>query len=67
MKKKWRTFKEARKFVRSLKLKGESEWSKYSKSGKRPDDIPGHPGRNYKEWKGWGDFLGIGRVANQDI
>jgi len=62
-----RSFKQARKFVRSLKLKGGSEWSKYSKSGKRPDDIPGHPDRNYKEWKGWGDFLGTGRIANKNV
>ena len=31
MKKKYRSFKEARKFTRSLKLKSQTEWTKYSK------------------------------------
>ncbi len=64
---KYRSFSVAKKFVRSLKLTSQNNWAKYSKSGKRPNDIPGHPDRNYKEWKGWGDFLGTGRIANQDI
>jgi len=60
---KYRSFSEARKFACSLNLKGESEWSKYSGSGKRPNYIPGHPQHVYEEWKDWGDFLGTGNVA----
>ena len=59
----WRSFKEARKFVRSLKLKS-GTWQEYSNSGKRPDDIPTNPEKVYKT-KGWisrGDWLGTGYV-----
>ena len=60
MKKKWRAFKEAREFVRSLDLKKENEWNVYCKSGKKPDDIPSSPNNTYKNkgWKGWNDFCG---------
>ena len=60
---KFRPFKEARKFVRSLKLKSSSkEWIKYCKSGERPSNIPSNPQSTYlnKGWKGWGDFIGTG-------
>ena len=67
MRKKYRPFKEARKFVRSLDLKKENEWNVYCKSGKKPADIPLTVGKVYKN-KGWtsmGDWLGTGYVANQ--
>jgi hypothetical protein len=56
------------KFVRSLKLKGRTDWLQYCKSGKLPKDIPANPPRTYKkEWESWGEFLGTGRIANQNI
>ena len=59
-------FLQAREYVHKLSLKNQSEWSKYCKSGKRPVFIPSVPSRQYKEqWKGWGDWLGTGYVANQ--
>jgi superfamily II DNA or RNA helicase len=53
-------FEEAREFVRSLNLKNNREWSKWSKSGMRPSNIPGDPNTVYKNkgWKSWADFLG---------
>ena len=33
----YRSFKEARAFVRGLGLKSGAEWSDYCKSGKKPD------------------------------
>ena len=39
----YRSFKEARAFVRGLGLKSEAEWRDYCKSGKKPDDIPANP------------------------
>ena len=66
MKKKFRSFKEARKFARSLKLITQEDWIKYTKSGKKPDNIPATPNNVYKN-KGWvntGDWLGTGRIAN---
>ncbi len=67
MKKQFRDFESAREFVRSLKLKNAKEWQEYYKSGNKPDDISSNPNRTYKkEWKGFGDWLGTGRIADQD-
>jgi len=65
---KFREFEEAREFVRSLNIKGQTEWREYSKSGKRPHDIPGSPDQTYKGkgWKGWGDFFGTGNISTVD-
>jgi hypothetical protein len=62
----YRPFKEARKFVRSLKLHNQKEWRSFSKTDKKPDDIPANPDVVYKdkEWVGYGDWLGTGNVAN---
>ncbi len=65
--KKYRSFIDARMFVQSLKLKSQSEWRIYIKSGKKPIDIPSTPESIYKNkgWLGFGDWLGTGRVADQ--
>ena len=66
---KYLPFDEARKFARKLGLKSQSEWKKYSKSEKIPVNIPKTPERVYRkssEWDGWGDWLGTGRIANQN-
>ena len=63
----YRPFKEAREFAQSLNFKSRKDWEKYSKSGQKPEDIPFLPRRNYKnEWKGWGDWLGTGNIADKD-
>ena len=64
--KKYRPFKAARKFARSLNLNNEKEWRVFSKSEKMPADIPAHPDRTYndKGWTGLGDWLGTGAIAN---
>jgi hypothetical protein len=61
-------FKEAREFVRTLNLKGQKEWEQYYKSGNKPDDIPTHPDQTYKNkgYRGYGDWLGTGRIAERD-
>ena len=62
----WRTFAAARTFVRSLGLKNNDDWRAYSRSGKRPDDIPGNPARVYRsDWISLGDWLGTGTVASR--
>ena len=62
----YRSFKDARKFARSLKLSGQKEWQQYCKSGKKPDDIPGHPEYTYKnEWIGLGDWLGTSNIQGR--
>ena len=69
--KKFRPFKEARKFVRALGLKNSTEWYKYCKgelAGRKskPEDIPASPERTYKAqgWQGMGDWLGTDTNAN---
>ncbi len=56
----YRSFKEARAFVRSLNLKNIEQWKQFCKSEKKPEDIPSYPNQTYKNkgWKGWADFLG---------
>ena len=55
----WRSFEEARKFVRGLNLSSEKEWREYAKSGDKPKDIPSSPSGVYKtEWVSLRDFLG---------
>jgi superfamily II DNA or RNA helicase len=63
------SFEEAREFVRNLNLNNNKEWNKWSKSGKRPENIPGNPNKIYKGkgWMNWGDFLGTGRVRDKDF
>jgi len=66
MKKKWKTFEEARKFAHSLKLKSNREWREYHKSDIKPKDIPSNPVKVYsKEWTNWGDWLGTGKIQPQ--
>ena len=68
-KKQFRDFKSAREFVRKLDLKNVKEWNEYLKSGNKPDYIPNWPDGIYKNkgWVGYGDWLGTGRVANQNF
>ena len=64
MKKEFRSFEDARKFVQKLNLKTYKEWKNYCKSNNIPEDIPRAPDQKYKdEWISWGDFLGTGRIA----
>jgi hypothetical protein len=67
----YRSFHKARDFARGLKLKSASEWrafcgGKMPSKGNLPKDIPVYPNRTYAEqgWKGMGDWLGTGNVAN---
>ena len=67
MKKEFRSFKDARTFVQTLKIRSQTDWITYRKSGKLANDIPSTPSRTYKkEWKDWGDWLGTDRVANRN-
>jgi superfamily II DNA or RNA helicase len=61
----FRPFVEARRYARTLGLSSHADWSRFSKSGKRPLDVPGNPNKVYQHhgWKGLGDWLGTGTVA----
>ncbi len=54
------SFKDARHFVHNLGLKNQVEWYQYTKSNKKPANIPSTPYSVYKNkgWKGMGDWLG---------
>jgi hypothetical protein len=56
----YRSFNDARNFVRGLGLKSANDWRAYTKSGKLPADIPAGANRTYakKGWVDWGDWLG---------
>jgi hypothetical protein len=60
--KEYLSFKEARKFARSLKLRTQGDWYKFCKSGKLPTNIPIEVRSFYskrKTWTSWNDFLNI--------
>lgn len=71
----YRSFTKAKKFAHSLNLSNRKEWEEFSRSGKKPKDIPHNPDNTYKnrkdshgrQWKGWGDFLGTGNVAKKEF
>jgi len=62
---KYLSFEEARKIVRSLGLNNQKEWGEYCKSGEKPDNIPANPNVIYRDsgWVSTGDWLGTGNVA----
>jgi hypothetical protein len=58
----WRSFEEARAYVRSLGFKNVLESRAWTKTDQWPDDIPAAPRAVYKgEWINWGDWLGTGK------
>lgn len=67
----WLSFEEARKYVRDLDLKSQTEWNAYStgelagSKGIIPFDIPLNPRGVYKDngWISMGDWLGTGTIA----
>jgi hypothetical protein len=63
----WRPFEEAREFVRGLGLRNDEQWRAFSKSPKRPADIPAAPAEIYKRsgWLSLSDWLGTGNIANR--
>ena len=61
----FRSFSEARAFVRRLGLKSEKEWREFRKSGRKPADIPTNPNVAYADsgWAGMSDWLGTDKFA----
>ncbi|MDD2765970.1 MAG: hypothetical protein PHE83_18565 [Opitutaceae bacterium] len=56
----WRTFAEAREFVRERGFRTVAEFRTWSRSGKMPADIPTCPNHSYLDagWINWTDWLG---------
>lgn len=62
----YRPFDKAREYVRKLGLKSVTDWKGFCRSGNRPQDVPSNPNIAYRdEWKGWGNWLGTFRIADQ--
>ena len=66
----FRSFRDARAFARSLKLKSGYEWHSFCKGEmarleRLPPDIPANPNQTYANngWHSMGDWLGTGTVA----
>lgn len=55
------SYSAAATLVRSLKLKGASEYQDLLKKGQLPNGLPAQPSEHYKEsgWTSWGAFLGV--------
>lgn len=56
---------QARDFIRSLALKNNKDWRKWSKSDARPLNMPTSPDKAYAKsgWASWGDFLGTRAIG----
>jgi len=66
LKKKYISFNKAKLFAQSKRITSTKEWKDYVKSKGLPDNMSSNPQGIYKQrWKGWGDFLGTGRIADQ--
>jgi hypothetical protein len=63
-------FEEARTYVHTLNLKTIEEWDTFSKSERKPHNIPYSPYQVYrhKGWNGWKDFLGtaVSKVVERE-
>jgi hypothetical protein len=66
-KRKYRSFEDARAYVRNLGLKSAEEWRTFTKSGKLPADIPAGANVTYagKGWASWGDWFGTDSCSNK--
>tara|TARA_X000000368_G_scaffold301668_1_gene240362 strand:+ start:66 stop:647 length:582 start_codon:yes stop_codon:yes gene_type:complete len=53
-------YEQAKKVVHALGLKNQKEWHRWSRTKKRPPDIPSNPRVTYKDsgWNGLADWLG---------
>ncbi len=61
----WRSFLEARTWIRAKHLNSRKQWHALCAQGDVPSDIPPNPNHTYRDqWESWGDFLGTGRSIN---
>jgi len=57
------SIEETKEYIKPFNFKIQKEYREWSKSGKRPNHIPGDPYGYYKNkgWTSWSDFLGTGK------
>lgn len=58
---KWRTFEDARDYVRGLGFMSVEHWKRWADSSEKPFDIPKTPSYAYRDlgWAGMSDWLGL--------
>ena len=62
----WMSYESAKKLIQSLGITTTRQFNEWSKKN-RPPDFPSNPYSAYKkEWRGWGDFLGTGRIITKN-
>jgi hypothetical protein len=62
----YKSFIEAKKFLKKFKFENIAEWKKYKNSNDFHNDIPKSPDKIYKrEWKGLANFIGSPEHANK--
>ena len=63
------SYEKAKKYIKKFNLKNNNEWKIFSRSNKRPSNIPSTPNNVYKNkgWKDWPDFLSSGRILTKHI
>ena len=59
---KYKSYKEAKKYVQSLDLKNTKDWTKFKKSKNFPKDIPKTLETYGKQFEGYSQFLGTGNI-----
>ena len=62
------SYNKAKEITSKLGLKNVKEWMEYSKSFRKPVNIPTRPNSLYKKkgWKDWSDWLGAGNIATKN-
>ena len=60
-------YEKANEFAQSSGIKSAKQWFLASKGDELPATLPANPAQIYKQkgWISWGDFLGTGRIADQ--
>ena len=63
----WLSFENARSYMQNLGLKSQKEWKEWCKGDNRPENIPTHPHKIYKNegWINYGNWLGTGTQSPQ--
>lgn len=64
--KKRMTYEQAKTYIQALGIKTQHEFFAWRKTDQRPETMPPDPNKVYFEFEGWGEFLGTGRIANQN-
>ena len=63
---KYISYKNLQKLVQKDNVIGKHAYREWWKKNKHLGNIPSTPDRKYKEWNGWGEFLGTGVISSHN-